>query len=245
MYFIKYKKIQLYFTCFIKYKKSDFYGSLTFVMNFIFEVHFHSWDSFHPISWIECAWSIWSMNIGSFIFKSYPYGHLHLWWILFMNIILFILFSFNLLKIPLIFFSFIDIIIFHLSVHNYILMVDLFHEQVIHEFGIIYPLCLFGALRNCFIYVVKLIFVYNNYFPLDELPYPLFLAFPCHACHIWIVHVVENLELPIIGSKDPCIFGPWNILLTINEHSWQQDEWKFLMQKEKEKSILHLSHFGP
>jgi hypothetical protein len=39
--------------------------------------------------------------------------------------------------------------------------------------------------------------------------------------------VVENLELPIIGSKDPCIFGPWNILLTINEHSWQQDEWKF------------------
>jgi len=38
-------------------------------------------------------------------------------------------------------------------------MVDLFHEQVIHEFGIIYPLYLFGALRNYFIYVVKLIFV--------------------------------------------------------------------------------------
>ncbi len=92
--------------------------------------------------------------------------------------------------------------------HNCILMVDLFHEQVILEFGIIYPLCLFGALRNYFIYVVKLIFVYNNYFQLYELPSSLFLPFPCNAFHIWIVHVVENLELAIIGSKDPCIFGP-------------------------------------
>jgi hypothetical protein len=98
-------------------------------------------------------------------------------------------------------------------------MVDLFCEQVIHEFGIIYPLCLFGALRNYFIYVVKLIFVNNNYFQLYELPYPLFLPFPCNVFHNWIVHVVENLELPIIGSKDPCKFGPRNILLTINEHS--------------------------
>jgi hypothetical protein len=36
--------------------------------------------------------------------------------------------------------------------------------------------------------------------------------------------MVENLELPIIGAKDPCIFGPRNMLLTINEHSSQQDE---------------------
>lgn len=84
--------------------------------------------------------------------------------------------------------------------HNCILMVDLFHEQVIHEFGIIYPLCLFGALRNYFIYVVKLIFVYN-YFQLYELPYSLFLPFPCNAfifrLYIWL----KTWSCPLLVQK--------------------------------------------